>query len=219
MVLDTLLYPGFGNRLAKVIDYAQHICYTSTTMDVRAYTVNLPITVSSFAQHDLLKNKLLHLISECPVVPVTSRSEKISRSDWLVSKDTPREYFDIVGETILTDLRKVYAQFGSSDIRLINYWFQQYYDNDYHGWHVHPYVHLSSIYYLELPDNSIKTEFVDPITRKVFSIEVKEGDVITFPAQIPHRSPKNETGHRKTVIVLNTAIYELDNDLQDFIVK
>ena len=60
-------------------------------------------------------------------------------------------------------------------------------------------LNFSNVYYLECPDSYV-TEFKD------FNIECKEGDILSFPAFLPHRSPIIDKEERKTVIAFNTNI-------------
>jgi hypothetical protein len=87
---------------------------------------------------------------------------------------------------------------------LQNFWFQQYESNDYHSWHNHFQSTYASVYYVELPDASVATEFKNPVTGEIIKPSVKEGDILTFPASIIHRSPPNNSGGRKTIIAINT---------------
>ena len=64
-------------------------------------------------------------------------------------------------------------------------------------------MNLASIYYVELPDESLITILKDPETGKEIIPDVKEGQILTFGADILHRSPRNFTDSRKTVISFN----------------
>ena len=44
----------------------------------------------------------------------------------------------------------------------------------------------------------------DPITGEEIVPRVREGDLLTFPGYIEHRSPKNYTTNRKTTIAFDT---------------
>ena len=70
--------------------------------------------------------------------------------------------------------------------------------------HDHPNVDLTNIYFVELEDVSLGTILKNPRTDKDMNIKVKEGQILTFPATIMHRSPPNLTDSRKTVISFNT---------------
>ena len=66
-----------------------------------------------------------------------------------------------------------------------------------------PCINLASIYYVELPDESLITILKDPETGKEVIPDVKEGQILTFGADILHKSPRNLTNTRKTVIPYN----------------
>ena len=53
--------------------------------------------------------------------------------------------------------------------------------NSTHDWHVHPEVNYTNVYYLNLPDESIKTQLYDIKENKIIDIQLKEGNqLITF---------------------------------------
>ena len=59
--------------------------------------------------------------------------------------------------------------------------------------------------YLELPNNEDKTDFFSILDKKIITdIDIKEGDLITFPAYILHRSNTNSM-KRKTIISFNSS--------------
>ena len=60
-----------------------------------------------------------------------------------------------------------------------NSWFQQYENKDEHPWHVHSTCQFSNVYYLELPNKDLVTEFKD---KKIDVKKVEEGCLITFPS-------------------------------------
>ena len=90
----------------------------------------------------------------------------------------------------------------AKSIEIDHMWFQRYLNKDHHYWHVHPKCHFALVYFLELPDNSIGTKFHN------YEVTVNEGDILIFPAFIPHTSPINNTNTRKTVIAANSNILE-----------
>ena len=87
-----------------------------------------------------------------------------------------------------------------------NSWFNQYNprSGSEHPTHDHPDVDLTNIYFVELEDVSLGTILKNPRTGKEMNIKVKEGQILSFPATILHRSPPNLTDSRKTVISFNT---------------
>jgi hypothetical protein len=60
------------------------------------------------------------------------------------------------------------------------------------------------VYYLDLPDGTPKTELIDPWSREVITMDVQEGDILTFPSFVIHRAPVNKTATPKTIISFNS---------------
>jgi len=160
------------------------------------------ITKISIKNHKQHKIELLKLIAAVPHIPSASEKiENISKSDWFLSSDHPRVYREYLFNVLKPWFKHMENKY-KTPARISNYWFQQYLKSDYHHWHLHPKCHFSSVYYVELPEKSLATEF-----KNYKSISVKEGDIITFPSHWVHRSPANSTGKRKTVIAFNSNMY------------
>ena len=85
---------------------------------------------------------------------------------------------------------------------IVRTWFQQYYEKADHDWHTHPRCNYTNVYFLELPNEKYKTEILDS-NGKLIYYEAQEGDIITFPAGMQHRSAPNSS-ERKTVISFNS---------------
>jgi len=59
-----------------------------------------------------------------------------------------------------------------------------------------------------LPPDAPKTEIL--IDNEIIQLDVSEGDIVSFPAYIFHRSPPNK-GRTKTIISFNTSFLGLLN--------
>jgi hypothetical protein len=88
-----------------------------------------------------------------------------------------------------------------------NGWFQQYTNNDFHDWHLHNEVNYTNVYYLELPDKDEKTQIYNILDNTIIDIDIKEGDLVTFPSHLIHRS-KPLQSKRKTIISFNSDFYQ-----------
>jgi uncharacterized RmlC-like cupin family protein len=40
----------------------------------------------------------------------------------------------------------------------------------------------------------------------LYDIDAKEGDIVTFPAYVPHNSPENKNDEEKIIVSFNTSI-------------
>jgi len=132
-----------------------------------------------------------------------SKFDDITYTDWDISPDIHRPYLDYFVNLIKPKLEKITTFLNFKECNLLNTWFQQYYTNDLHNWHHHADCNFTNVYYVELPDPNYKTELYDIINNSVIQLDVKEGDIVTFPSYINHRSKENLSDKRKTVISFN----------------
>ena len=92
----------------------------------------------------------------------------------------------------------------SSNWKIHNGWFQQYKKNSEHTWHNHNQTNFSNVYYLEMPEKYMQTEFYNILNKKIITFNLEEGDLLTFPAHMMHRSKKIKNSKRKTIISFNS---------------
>ncbi len=170
--------------------------------------VSMPIIVSKFEKHYALKDELLKLIEQEKNIgsqSILDTTQSISLTDWKKPSSSYRPYWNYLKPHLDEHVIKVYSELQYNSLTYDNYWFQQYVTNDFHDWHVHGVTNWTNIYYVELPNNEVKTEVISPENYSVFVPEVEEGCILTMPAMLKHRSPKNTTTGRKTVVVFNIS--------------
>jgi predicted 2-oxoglutarate/Fe(II)-dependent dioxygenase YbiX len=157
----------------------------------------MTLIIRPFKKHEELKQTFLELIDSLP----PSKQEKtISNTDWYLPKEHKREYVNLFHNNIEEHMNFVCKQLKCQTWEIQNIWFQQYKEGDEHDWHNHPHTQFSNVYFLELPSTNMKTEFATHP-----DINVSEGDVITFPAHLVHRSKPNQSNKRKTIISFNSS--------------
>jgi hypothetical protein len=180
-------------------------------------TVELPILVTKFKQHTGLKNQLLESIRLGPGMSLIDNHDNISKTDWNLSAEVKRPYLEILTAPLVEHLKEAYLPFNATGFQVHNFWFQQYKENSTHDWHVHQAAQYTNIYYLELPAGSPRTQILNPMDfNEVIEIEAKEGDVVTLPAAVFHRSPPVVGNLQKTIISFNTSLLKLaDNKKAD----
>ena len=177
------------------------------------------IKIQKISNHLEFKKTLLYLIENYPSIKWTSNNldktlnYNVSKTDW--EDDKPKDYINIY----LKNINKYFYNYDfikSSVIKVHNVWFHQYNKNDFHDWHLHGGCHFASIYYLELKNKDYETEFYDYENNKIIKFNIEEGDLIIFPAFIPHRSPKILDDNRKTIIAANFSFDNLKNTYYNF---
>jgi len=175
-----------------------------------------PPIVEPLDNHSLIKQTLLAKIDESPRHKQNLENEIISASDYTVdsNKGNP-EYADLFLASATSVLYK-YFSFLNLNVNVGNIWFHQYYEGDTFGWHSHGDAAFALIYYLELPEDGPQTQFLIPPFNVSFTADVKEGDVIVFPAQTKHRSPPNNSTKRKTIISANLGIIDVSGKPNEY---
>ena len=186
---------------------------SSTTSN---FTDNLPnfVHIFSVEEHDYWKPKLLEAIEKMKEMNNIQLNEKGYYYDFPILK-AERTYKQIMDNIILPYVSELEEMYGLALKDLRQYWFQQYLQGSDFGWHTHN-GHWAMIYYIELPEMSESTEFLN-----FGQFNVKEGDIIFFPTFLVHRSPEIISNQRKTIISTNinfTVTRELieNNDKQYF---
>lgn len=174
--------------------------------------ITFPVESKKLKNHDSLKEKLLSAINNTILVEkIFGPNNHITRCDWGPGRfDSTREWLKILQFDLNEHLKEWIKQFNYEKFTITEIWFQQYAKDAKHSWHVHG-SNFTSVYYLDLPDKTPKTQWVDPITGKANTFDVSEGDIITFPSWTIHRAPTNETDDMKTIISWN-----MDVDISDF---
>lgn len=109
-------------------------------------------------------------------------------------------YEDMLLELVGPHIQDYADSWYCSDWRMKNMWFAEYYDGGRFGWHTHEGVNMSAVLQLELDDTSNATELFG------LNMKLQEGDLVIFPAMMPHRSPIVNNGN-KLIIAFNFNMY------------
>lgn len=164
---------------------------------------------SDFDQHRAVKNGLLKRISESAGDKIVAKTAhtNITKSDWNLSDDfVNREWVTYILPDLKSHFIKCFKKVGYYDYIIKKLWYQQYKKDSEHGWHIHG-ENFTGVYYVNLPDNRYKTEFLEPLNNeKINSFNVNEGDLIIFPSYIIHRAPKILDDFEKTIISFNIEV-------------
>jgi hypothetical protein len=167
--------------------------------------IKVPFFKYEVSSHLSIKNIILDDIENMGIHNLIDNDQRISNTDWHLSVDTFRPYIEHIKPDITqvcNDLKKYFGY--EEDIKLTNYWFQQYSKGDYHHFHAHGQCSFSCVYYVNLQGNNPKTTF--KINSEEFEIDIKEGEILVFPGFLPHTSKENTSGEVKTVIAFNLTM-------------
>jgi len=161
------------------------------------------VIVQSFKEHSEIKKELLDRIYNTKA----GKYRAVSHTDWFTGGDVPRTYFsDILEPLVRHYYKNIFKHYYKEqaehmDLAIDNHWFQIYKKNSTHEWHTHACCNLANVYYVSLPDKKIKTQFIN-----VDGLDIKEGDLVTFPAYYLHTSPINNDDSEKVIISFNTNV-------------
>ena len=183
--------------------------------------------ITDVVDHSVMKLDVLDLIDNMPSMEIQTKGY-FGKYESIISNTNWDDQTDIKGEIwpfFLTpnDQEKYFDSIENKfpNRKWNNHvvdvsWFNQYYANSgsEHPWHCHATnvresnqknicQDFTNIYYLELDDKSLTTILKDPDTDEEIIPDVKEGQILTFSADILHKSPRNFTNSRKTVISFN----------------
>jgi hypothetical protein len=171
------------------------------------YTTTCPIIVTKITEHVEIKTKLLELISTASSRSILENfngcTDQISNADWHLNEDTAREYLKFVQPILIKHTKEAFSQYNLEGLVFGNFWFQQYQTNDTHGWHVHKNCHWTNVYFVELPNSDLKTQIQTVDRRSIIPFDAQEGDLVSFPSFLYHRSPINSSATQKTIISFN----------------
>ena len=121
-------------------------------------------------------------------------------------KDYCPPYRNIVKTHVQPFLQHYADMWGCRNWEIRHLWFAQYEGEADFGWHTHEGCNMSAIYFVEAPEEHHITEFhgLDVSTDNPrFGEPITEGDLMVFPAMVPHRSKPIYNTKRKTIIGIN----------------
>ena len=177
-------------------------------IDLKVYPQ--PFMVGDLVGHDDIKDELLAALKDMPDNSINNESGIITKCDWHTDEgsrsDVKEEptYWKILFPYIHDFACACMQKIGIEYFRYGEPWFQQYFTNDCHDWHMHPGSMFNMIYYVELPEDGPQTVFQNPIdSSQILEVGAKEGQVAIFPAILKHRSPPSTSKGRKTIIATN----------------
>ena len=170
------------------------------------------ILVNTIQDHLQHKKNLSQLIDDFEETNADGRGRYSLRqgesqsSDFFMPTNVAKQHLDYFTQHVISDtMQQLGKQLGLTSCEYVIHqsWYQRYAKADEHTWHNHPAAHFTNCYFLELPDSSYKTEVLN-INGELIEYDAKEGDVITFPAWMKHRSKPNGDG-QKTIISFNSS--------------
>ena len=150
----------------------------------------------------------------------SNRGGRHSKNFRLAEKDSIQQKFAIqVQDYILKTFQSLGWKIKDKNIRIKEMWAIINKKNDFNVIHTHPNCYLSAAYYVKAPKDcgnfkvespNIAKRYAYPeianqneLNVEVASINISEGDLLLFPAYLPHKVGKNESDDDRIVISFN----------------
>tara|TARA_B100001057_G_scaffold342806_1_gene343744 strand:- start:92 stop:694 length:603 start_codon:yes stop_codon:yes gene_type:complete len=174
-----------------------------------------------FEYHKVMKDTLMDKIEKSYNDNLNVKDDYygdvVHRLDWSKNLDYDREWVKYVKPGLQEHFEICANDLNYKGCKIKGMWYQQYVKNNTHGWHIHG-ENYTGVYYLELPDDTPKTELIDQydINKKI-TIDANEGDIVIFPSFIIHRAPKVLNDSRKTIISFNLEFDIINEKIFDII--
>lgn len=173
----------------------------------------VPYFIYSVPNYSELKSKILdYILHDTNGIHSVENYENISKTDWYTTRDgnyfrqnfieKSDNYYQSLKPYLDDIIQNIIPEKNKENFFVGNGWYHQYNKLNYYFWHDHPGNRWATIYYLELNDDCPKTEFINYYGPNIFP-NVKEGDILVFPAWMKHRSPPNLSNNRKTILSFN----------------
>jgi len=163
--------------------------------------------LSEIKDYEKHNPKILKYIDEIKATERKTSHEFISKSDWKLPKKSKRKYLDYFYKLVPDHMDAMCKKLKLTEWHITNVWFQKYNPGDYHTWHVHPESNWTNVYYVQAGGPQTDTQLYDPILDQTYLVPMKEGQLLTFPAQIIHQSPRNTGVKAKIIISFNSNFW------------
>jgi hypothetical protein len=165
--------------------------------------------IQNIKEHKEFKSYMLNYINE-RTSDTIEKYDDITLTDWKYATSVNRQYIPTLGKILKPYLKNVAQKLKTTTVEISNMWFQHYSKNSKHDWHFHTETNWSAIYYIDLPEEKLKTQLFDLYENKILdNLNLKEGYLFVFPANIFHKSPINTTNKTKTIISFNINFHDV----------
>ena len=177
-------------------------------------SLKVPYFINKVEEHSDFKQKFLNLFDEVGVGSVGNKYMSLVNTSYPQYIPYPNNKYDgNKDDEWVVMFLKLINKYRNEVLDYLNHgiveqstpWFHQYEEGDTLPWHSHGGYNYSMVYYLELPENRCKLQFLNVLdnSSEIKDIDVKEGDLVIFPSSIVHRSPKNDLNRRMTILAGN----------------
>ena len=139
-----------------------------------------------------------------------------------VEDSIQKEFAIIVQQYILNVFQNYGWKTENKNIRIKEMWAIINKEGNFNVLHTHPNCYLSAAYYVKAPENCGRFQVESPNTARRHSfpeinirnelntegagVDINEGDLLLFPAYLPHKVSHNKSGKDRIVISFNVDV-------------
>jgi len=175
---------------------------------MQVHNIDAPVFIKPVARHAEIKQELIRIIKSGMEFSIRDNNISVTNTDYHISPMffnlVGPKYWSIFFPDVSLHLNEVARKLGLNGWEISKYWYQEYRKGDYQPWHTHPGAMLTNVYYLSLPEGSMKTTL--NISGVETELEVHEGDIITIPSYLKHCSKPHLGDESKIVIAFNAEM-------------
>ena len=145
------------------------------------------------------KEQLVKLLKNYP-------EKRTGIQNFSTNRQSPRPNLIQAFSNVIGEELEMLSQQVKSDIAIEDIWSVSYKKGDYHSPHNHGTTGYAGILYLEFPEGSQQTNYIQPWqnisndTTMFNTLPVKEGDIVIVPQFINHFSPPHKGKKQKRII-------------------
>ena len=158
------------------------------------------------------KKELIELLKSYP------EEKKELLQEFVTNRQSNRSGLVENFSSIMNQELKVFSKEIEKDFAIVDIWSVSYAQGDYHPPHNHSSVGLSGILYLDLPNDSPITNYIQPWndyasdTVQYHAMPITEGDIIIAPSFIQHFTKPNKTEEIKRIISWDMKILQMEEE-------
>lgn len=187
-------------------------------MDIKSYQIDNEYFVTEIPDFESFKGAFKEVIKELDSDRIETDYERVDYTDWS-SPYEDKIYAEIVREKIDPFLQAMAEHLYCKVYTVHEFWYQRYKVTDYHKWHNHVGCMYSNVLYVDLPDSKYSTKIFNRYNNKVIQVpDLKEGMILSFPANYAHMSPTIEEGE-KSILSFNVSYFDMKRDIINNLIK
>ena len=185
-----------------------------------------PIWSSKIENYQVVNNNMLNYIDNLqkkdPDGLIKSNFKGWHSKNFDMKDEEPKKFIEEIKININTAINDMSWDLQTQEVKILNMWAIINKKGNFNIEHTHPNNYLSAAYYVKAPDNCgnfkatnpnilnrhvrAKAEKANELNSNSVSIKINEGDLLIFPAYLPHSVEENKSDEDRVIISFNIDI-------------